>query len=81
MSTVGDAIFKWSWWIMGYEIGFSIVIGFVVGFIARRVLRYSEERYVILYENTQINNTNIYCDHHLLENGSIKSHFWFMQLH
>lgn len=44
MSTVGDAILKWSWWIMGYEIGFSIIIGFLVGFVARKILRFSEER-------------------------------------
>ncbi|KAI8079240.1 Cation/H+ exchanger [Thamnidium elegans] len=44
MNTVGEAIFKWSWWIMGYQIGFSIVIGFVVGYIARKILRFSEER-------------------------------------
>ncbi|GAA5800593.1 hypothetical protein HPULCUR_006029 [Helicostylum pulchrum] len=44
MSTVGEAIFKWSWWIMGYQIGFSIVIGFVVGYVARKILRFSEER-------------------------------------
>ncbi|KAI9343710.1 Cation/H+ exchanger [Pilaira anomala] len=44
MNTVGEAIFKWSWWIMGYQIGFSIIIGFVVGFIARKILRFSEER-------------------------------------
>jgi NhaP-type Na+/H+ or K+/H+ antiporter len=51
MSSVGDAIFKWSWWIMGYQIGFSIILGFAVGYIARKILRYSEERYyrVLMY--------------------------------
>jgi NhaP-type Na+/H+ or K+/H+ antiporter len=49
MSTVGEAILKWSWWIIGYEIGFSIVIGFLVGFVARKILRYSEERYCKYY--------------------------------
>ncbi|KAI7883816.1 Cation/H+ exchanger [Mucor mucedo] len=44
MATAGDAVLKWSWYIMGYEIGFSIFIGFAVGYVARKTLRFSEER-------------------------------------
>lgn len=50
MTTVSDAIIKWSWWIMGYQIGFSIIIGFAVGYVARKTLRFSEERYYF-FEN------------------------------
>jgi uncharacterized membrane protein (Fun14 family) len=45
MANVSEAIFKWSWYIMGYEIGFSIIIGFTVGYVARKVLKFSEKRY------------------------------------
>jgi NhaP-type Na+/H+ or K+/H+ antiporter len=49
MTSASEAIFKWSWYIMGYEIGFSIVIGFAVGYVARKILKFSEKRYVILF--------------------------------
>lgn len=44
MENFSDAIFKWSWYIMGYEIGFSIIIGFAVGYVARKLLKFSEKR-------------------------------------
>lgn len=43
----GAAIGKWAYWIMAYNILLSIVIGGVVGYIARKVLKYAEQRKLI----------------------------------
>ncbi|ORE13353.1 Sodium/hydrogen exchanger [Rhizopus microsporus] len=42
--STSEAIYKWAWGIMGYDIGLSIIIGFVTGYMARKLLRLSEER-------------------------------------
>lgn len=52
MENFSDAIFKWSWYIMGYEIGFSIIIGFAVGYVARKLLKFSEKRYYSIDKST-----------------------------
>ncbi|KAK4520034.1 uncharacterized protein ATC70_008162 [Mucor velutinosus] len=44
MSSATEAVFKWSWYIMGYEIGFSILVGFFVGYVARKTLKFAEKR-------------------------------------
>ncbi|KAL7331196.1 hypothetical protein PS15p_203420 [Mucor circinelloides] len=44
MSSATEAIFNWSWYIMGYQIGFSILVGFVVGYVARKTLKFAEKR-------------------------------------
>lgn len=80
MNTVGEALFKWSWWIMGYQIGFSIIIGFVVGFIARKILRFSEERYCDSYYLFQDKILTFVIYKHK-ENGLTKNLSWFMLLH
>ncbi|CAO3637853.1 unnamed protein product [Mucor fragilis] len=41
---VGPAIGKWAYWIMAYNVLLSIVIGLVVGFVARKLLKYAEQR-------------------------------------
>ncbi|CEP08860.1 hypothetical protein [Parasitella parasitica] len=41
---VGPAIGKWAYWIMAYNILLSIVIGFVAGYIARKLLKYAEQK-------------------------------------
>ncbi len=43
----GAAIGKWAYWIMAYNILLAIVIGFVAGYIARKLLKYSEQRGMI----------------------------------
>lgn len=43
----GAAIGKWAYWIMAYNILLSIVIGGVVGYIARKVLKFAEQRKLI----------------------------------
>ncbi|RCH95520.1 hypothetical protein CU097_014047 [Rhizopus azygosporus] len=42
--STSEAVYKWAWNIMGYDIGLSIIIGFVTGYMARKLLRLSEER-------------------------------------
>ncbi|CEI96039.1 hypothetical protein RMCBS344292_10209 [Rhizopus microsporus] len=42
--STSEAVYKWAWSIMGYDIGLSIIIGFVTGYMARKLLRLSEER-------------------------------------
>ncbi|RCH92529.1 hypothetical protein CU098_009453, partial [Rhizopus stolonifer] len=44
MSSIKEALFQWSWYVMGYEIGFSMVIGLAVGMAARKLLKFSEKR-------------------------------------
>ncbi|KAK4512345.1 H(+)-transporting V0 sector ATPase subunit d [Mucor velutinosus] len=41
---VGPAIGKWAYWIMAYNVLLSIVIGLVAGFVARKLLKYAEQR-------------------------------------
>ncbi|GBC06035.1 hypothetical protein RclHR1_06580007 [Rhizophagus clarus] len=43
----GAAIGKWFYYIIGYQILVSIVIGFIVGYIARKLLKLAEERKLI----------------------------------
>lgn len=40
----GAAIGKWAYWIMGYNVLLSCIIGFVAGYVARKLLKYSEQR-------------------------------------
>ncbi|KAG0169125.1 hypothetical protein DFQ30_003944 [Apophysomyces sp. BC1015] len=44
MPTTTQALSQWVWWIMGYEILFSIVIGFAAGYAARKMLKFAEQR-------------------------------------
>ncbi|CAO3590794.1 unnamed protein product [Absidia cylindrospora] len=44
---VGSAIGKWAYYIMAYDILLSVVIGFIVGYVARKLLRFAEERKLI----------------------------------
>ncbi|KAI7906455.1 Sodium/hydrogen exchanger family-domain-containing protein [Cokeromyces recurvatus] len=41
---VGSAIGKWAYWTMAYNILLSIIIGFVAGYIARKLLKYAEQK-------------------------------------
>lgn len=43
----GQAIGKWFYWILAFQILLSIIIGFVVGFIARKALKFAEQRKMI----------------------------------
>ncbi|KAI8047734.1 Cation/H+ exchanger [Gilbertella persicaria] len=43
----GAAIGKWAYWIMAYNILLSFVIGFVVGYVARKLLKFAEQRKLI----------------------------------
>jgi len=43
----GQAMGKWFYWILAFQILLSIVIGFVVGFIARKALKYAEQKELI----------------------------------
>ncbi|KAH8555565.1 Sodium/hydrogen exchanger family-domain-containing protein [Umbelopsis sp. PMI_123] len=43
----GQAIGKWFYWILAFQILLSIVIGFVVGFIARKALKFAEQKQLI----------------------------------
>lgn len=45
--SVGAAIGRWAYWIMAFQILLSIVIGFVVGYIARKLLKFAEQRNLI----------------------------------
>jgi hypothetical protein len=40
----GAAIGKWAYWIMAYNVLLSIIIGFVVGYIARKMLKFAEQK-------------------------------------
>lgn len=42
----GAAIGKWAYWIMAYNILLAIAIGFVAGYVARRLLKFAEQRYI-----------------------------------
>jgi NhaP-type Na+/H+ or K+/H+ antiporter len=42
-----QAIGKWFYWILAFQILLSIVIGFVVGFVARKALKYAEQKQLI----------------------------------
>ena len=44
---IGPAIGKWAYWVMAFNILLSIVIGFVVGYIARKLLKYCEQKKLI----------------------------------
>jgi hypothetical protein len=44
---VGQAIGKWFYWILAFQILLSIVIGFVVGFVARKALKFAEQKQLI----------------------------------
>lgn len=41
---VGPAIGKWAYWIMAYNVLLSIVIGLIAGYIARKLLKYAEQK-------------------------------------
>ncbi|RGB39058.1 Sodium/hydrogen exchanger family-domain-containing protein [Rhizophagus diaphanus] len=43
----GTAIGQWFYYIIGYQILVSIIIGFVIGYIARKLLKLAEERKLI----------------------------------
>ncbi|RIA94034.1 Cation/H+ exchanger [Glomus cerebriforme] len=43
----GSAIGKWFYYIIGYQILLSIVIGFLIGYVARKLLRFAKERKLI----------------------------------
>ncbi|CAI2181447.1 17172_t:CDS:10 [Funneliformis geosporum] len=43
----GQAIGKWFYYILGYQIILSIIIGFVIGYVARKLLYYAEARKLI----------------------------------
>ncbi|ORZ03149.1 Sodium/hydrogen exchanger family-domain-containing protein [Syncephalastrum racemosum] len=40
----GQAIGKWFYWVIAFEILLSIVIGFVVGYVARKLIQFAERR-------------------------------------
>ncbi|KAI7890666.1 Sodium/hydrogen exchanger family-domain-containing protein [Mucor mucedo] len=40
----GAAIGKWAYWIMCYNVLLSCIIGFVAGYVARKLLKYSEQK-------------------------------------
>lgn len=42
----GTAIGQWFYYIIGYQILVSIIIGFLIGYIARKLLKLAEERYI-----------------------------------
>ncbi|KAI8146791.1 Cation/H+ exchanger [Fennellomyces sp. T-0311] len=42
-----DALFEWTYHIMIYEIGFSIICGIAIGYLARKVLRFSMEKKLV----------------------------------
>ncbi|KAI8343119.1 Sodium/hydrogen exchanger family-domain-containing protein [Chlamydoabsidia padenii] len=44
---IGDAVGKWAYYILAYEIFFSIFIGFLVGFAARKLLKMAEKKSLI----------------------------------
>ncbi|CEG76702.1 hypothetical protein RMATCC62417_11562 [Rhizopus microsporus] len=44
---IGPAIGKWAYWIMAFNILLSVVIGFVVGYVARKLLKYCEQKKLI----------------------------------
>jgi NhaP-type Na+/H+ or K+/H+ antiporter len=41
---VGPAIGKWAYFIMLYNVLLSIIIGFVAGYVARKLLKYAEQK-------------------------------------
>ncbi|KAL1924214.1 uncharacterized protein VTP21DRAFT_7249 [Calcarisporiella thermophila] len=43
-SSVGEAIGRWIYMVLLYQIALSIVIGFIVGFVARKLLYYARKR-------------------------------------
>jgi sodium/hydrogen antiporter len=43
----GEAIGKWFYWILAFQILLSTIIGFVVGFIARKALKFAEQKEMI----------------------------------
>ncbi|PKK69357.1 hypothetical protein RhiirC2_748589, partial [Rhizophagus irregularis] len=45
----GTAIGQWFYYIIGYQILVSIIIGFLIGYIARKLLKLAEERYISLF--------------------------------
>ncbi|GAA5811230.1 hypothetical protein MFLAVUS_004662 [Mucor flavus] len=44
MDSAGAAIGKWAYWIMGYNVILSCIIGFAAGYVARKLLQLSEQR-------------------------------------
>jgi NhaP-type Na+/H+ or K+/H+ antiporter len=40
----GPAIAKWAYWTMAYNVLMSIAIGLVAGYVARKLLKYAEQR-------------------------------------
>lgn len=40
----GQAIGKWFYWVIAFEILLSIVIGFAVGYVARKLIQFAERR-------------------------------------
>ncbi|ORX36017.1 Sodium/hydrogen exchanger family-domain-containing protein [Kockovaella imperatae] len=49
--TVGGAVLEWFYNIVLYEIVLSCIIGAIIGYVARKVLRFSEERHLIDHES------------------------------
>ncbi|GAA5805596.1 hypothetical protein HPULCUR_011116 [Helicostylum pulchrum] len=47
MDSTGAAIGKWAYWIMGYNVILSCIIGFAAGYVARKLLQLSEQRRLI----------------------------------
>ncbi|CAO3641127.1 unnamed protein product [Cunninghamella blakesleeana] len=45
------ALVKWTFSIMIYNIGFSIIIGFISGYIARKLLQYAQKKKIIDHES------------------------------
>ncbi|CAG8499918.1 11164_t:CDS:10 [Funneliformis mosseae] len=43
----GEAIGKWVYFILGYQIVLSIIIGFIIGYVARKLLYFAEARKLI----------------------------------
>lgn len=48
--SVGPAIGKWAYYVMAYNVLLSILIGFVAGYVARKLLKYSEQKYDVFFE-------------------------------
>ncbi|MBM6385651.1 MAG: hypothetical protein JSY10_16960 [Paenibacillus sp.] len=47
MDSTGAAIGKWTYWIMGYNVILSCIIGFAAGYVARKLLKLSvQQRFI-----------------------------------
>ncbi|KAL0075355.1 Cation/H+ exchanger [Phycomyces blakesleeanus] len=49
--TIGPALQKWTLFVLGYQIIFSVIIGFVVGYLARKGLQFAESRRLVNKES------------------------------